>query len=332
MSNTNGYFVVSLDFELMWGVRDEVTKESYGQHIIGVHTAIPKLLDCFNKNGIRATFASVGFLFIKDQSEQGLYFPKKLPNYTNDNLSPYGIYMDSCVGKNYSDDPYHYGWHLLQMIQESPGQEIATHTFSHYYCLEEGQTKDDFKNDLEAAIKIANSRNIKIGTIIFPRNQVNESYLDLCREAGLTCYRNNELSWIYRARSNKGESLLRRSIRLLDAYIMLSGHHCYTNSYMASSFPYNIPSSRFLRPYMKKLRWLEWLRLKRITKSMTYAAKNNLTYHLWWHPHNFGINQQENFAFLKKILNHYQYLHKKYGFASRNMSELSQILKDANGK
>jgi hypothetical protein len=56
---------------------------------------------------------------------------------------------------------------------------------------------------------------------------------------------------------------------------------------------------------------------------MTYAAKNNLIYHLWWHPHNFGAYQGENFAGLVKILNHYKRLNEKFGFASLSMGELS---------
>ena|GEM_PF-6961988 len=56
---------------------------------------------------------------------------------------------------------------------------------------------------------------------------------------------------------------------------------------------------------------------------MTYAAKHNKVYHLWWHPHNFGINQDQNFAFLEKILKHYDYLNKRYGFFSITMSDLA---------
>jgi hypothetical protein len=58
---------------------------------------------------------------------------------------------------------------------------------------------------------------------------------------------------------------------------------------------------------------------------MTHAAKNNLTYHLWWHPHNFSINQDENFSF-RKILTHYEILNTKYNFQS-TMSTLANIIK-----
>ena len=332
MVKDSGTFVISLDFELMWGVRDVVSKETYGEHILGVHTVIPRLLNCFQRYNIRATFATVGFLYCQDKNEINCFLPAKIPDYSDANLSPYGTYLQNVVGDGYSDDPYHFGWPLVQMIQKTPGQELGTHTFSHYYCLEPGQTSEDFKYDLECAIRLAESKNIAIKTIIFPRNQVNEEYLELCRQHNITSYRHNELSWLYEARSYKNESYLRRMFRLLDSYANISGHHCYLDSYMASSYPYNIPSSRFLRPFSKKLKWFEWLRLKRITHSMTYAAKNKCCYHLWWHPHNFGINQDENFAFLEKILQHYQYLNKKYSFASLNMGEVSQRLESTYGK
>ena len=35
------------------------------------------------------------------------------------------------------------------------GREIATHTFSHYYCLEPGLTPEAFRHDLEAAVAAA---------------------------------------------------------------------------------------------------------------------------------------------------------------------------------
>ncbi len=59
---------------------------------------------------------------------------------------------------------------------------------------------------------------------------------------------------------------------------------------------------------------------------MAYAAKNGLTYHLWWHPHNFGINVEENFSFLEKILIHYRKLNKEYNFQSVNMNQLAEEL------
>lgn len=325
-SNSGGKFIISLDFELMWGIRDIVTIDMYGQHIVGVHEAIPKMLACFQRHDIKATFATVGMLFYETKESLLQNLPKKKPNYKIANLSPYGDYIHRKVGNDYKTDPYHFAPELIRMIQNTPGQEIGTHTFSHYYCLEQWQTVDDFRDDLQAAMAAAKKNGISITSIVFPRNQFNTNYLEVCKEAGIITYRNNEESWLYNARSGEKENLLRRAFRLVDAYINLTGYHCYTEEYMLAKFPVNIPSSRFLRPFISRLEFLDWLRLRRIKKSMTHAAKNNLMYHLWWHPHNFGINQLENFAFLEEILVHYRYLHEKYAFKSYTMTELAKEL------
>ena len=325
--SNGGSFVISLDFELMWGVRDVLSLQTYGNNIRGVHTALPGILDCFTKYNISGTFSTVGLLFFKDKEEILKNLPQLLPGYADSNLSPYGTYMENNVGLNSEDDPYHYGLNLINKIKDTPGQEIGTHTFSHYYCLESGQTAEEFKADLSAAVSIAEKRGVKITSIVFPRNQYNENYISLCQEAGITSYRNNKNSRLYKASAFKEDTLFRRALRLLDTYINISGNNCHDLTQTPKGLPVNIPSSRFLRPYNKKLKLLDDLRLKRITNSMTHAAKHNLMYHLWWHPHNFGINQEENFKFLEQILSHYLYLNKKYSFSSYTMSELAELYK-----
>lgn len=59
---------------------------------------------------------------------------------------------------------------------------------------------------------------------------------------------------------------------------------------------------------------------------MLYAAKNNSLYHLWWHPHNFGANINENLFILEEILKYYTYLNCKYKMKSLNMGEISKMI------
>ncbi len=330
MNVKTGKFVVSLDFELIWGVCDVVTIQTYGEHLRGVHTVIPKVLQAFRKFDIKGTFATVGFLFFSTKEELMAAAPARKPNYDNPALSPY-LNEFKNLGESYQTDPYHYAPQLIKLIQDCPEQEISTHTFCHYYCLEDGQTVDDFREDLRAAVKVALDKNITIKSIIFPRNQFNNEYLEVCRSFGITIVRGNEGSWLYKSRRANSETTIRRAFRLLDTYVNITGQHCYSDEYMISTYPYNIPSSRFLRPYNKKTRLLEPLRLRRIKKGMTHAAKNNLTFHLWWHPHNFGINQDENFNFLEKILTHYQYLNRTYNFTNYTMAELADYLHQKYG-
>jgi hypothetical protein len=59
---------------------------------------------------------------------------------------------------------------------------------------------------------------------------------------------------------------------------------------------------------------------------MTHAAKKGEAFHLWWHPHNFGVNLQQNLRFLEAILKHYQVLHKTYGMRSLTMKQIAEEL------
>jgi hypothetical protein len=60
----NGKLVISLDFELYWGVRDAIKLQDYTMHLAGVQKVIPLLLRLFKKYGINATFATVGFILL----------------------------------------------------------------------------------------------------------------------------------------------------------------------------------------------------------------------------------------------------------------------------
>lgn len=324
----NGKFVVSLDFEIFWGVRDAVNLKEYKNNLLAVHQVIPLLLQMFKKYNIHATFATVGFLFFENKEELISNLPEKKPRYSNHNFSPYQGHFD-LVADNESVDPLHFGSSLIEQIKNEK-QEIGSHTFSHYYCLEKGQTKEDFRQDLLSAKKIASKKGIELKSLVFPRDQYNKEYLDICKEMGFTSFRGNERSKLFSSKTQGKFLFLRRPFRLLDSYFNLSGHNCYSFAEMKNGNLINIPSSRFLRPFNKKLSMLENLRLKRIKACMTYAAKNKLAFHLWWHPHNFGKNISTNFSFLEKILLHYQNLNEQYHFESVSMSDLASELNNSN--
>ncbi len=320
-----GYFVVSLDYELMWGVRDSQTKESYGQNILGVKPAINEMLNSFKCYHINATFAIVGLLFHETKEEMVNNIPNLVPSYKNKKLSPYPT-IQTEIGNNEQDDPYYFGSSSIDEIRQYSNHEIATHTYCHYYCMEEGQNKEQFEQDFKKAIEVGLEKKISIKSIVFPRNQTNIEYLEICKKYGIDCYRGNEKGFIYRSRRYDQETKLIRILRLIDSYFNLTGYHCYDTNEIKKAYPFNIPSSRFLRPYSSKLFFLEKLKLMRIKKAMTYAAKNNLVYHLWWHPHNFGVNLEQNIAMLNDILCHYKNLNDKYNFESITMSDLSNEL------
>lgn len=318
-SKKNGIMVISLDFELQYGMEDVSYLSSYKKNISGARKAVPAMLNLFEEYQIHATWAVVGMMLAESKKELYSYIPSNRPMYINKALSIYE-HMDR-VGENEKEDPYHYALTLVECIKNTPGQEIASHTFCHYYCLEKGQTKVTFERDLESAIKIiADKVGENCKSLILPRNQINKEYLSILNKSQIQAYRGCPNYFVY---TSPSKSCVVRMTRLLDAYINILGKKCYPIENILQDGVCNIKASSFLRPYHYKLRFFEGIKLKRIKAQMRHAAKKGLVYHLWWHPHNFGINTEKNFEELKEILDYYEILKEKYNFQSKTMNEVA---------
>jgi hypothetical protein len=258
-------------------------------------------------------------LFCKNKEELTEYLPKEKPAYSNRKLDPYNdvIKIDS------KDNDYYFADKLISLIKEDGNHEVGTHTFSHYYCNEKGQNIEQFDADLKAATEVAKKNDIILRSIIFPRNQVKAQYLKICFKNGIDVFRGNDEGGFYNSGTSPFYIIRNKIIRFLDTYIPLTGYNTFEIS--INSEIIDAKASRFLRPYSRKLRFLEALKLSRIKKSMTHAAKNKLVYHLWWHPHNFGSYTEENFYNLENILIHYNKLKIKYNMESKKMSDFSNL-------
>lgn len=217
-----GAFVISLDFELRWGVRHRHTNGAYDANHLGARLAIPRILALFTEFNVSATWATVGFLFARSRAERERFSPELRPKYANPAFSPY---FDP-TGDDEGNDPLHFADSLIKQISLTPRQELATHTFSHYFCLERGQTAATFRADLCAAQTIAAERGMRLTSIVFPRNQRNPTYDAVLLDSGITAYRGNPPSrrWCF-ADGAEGDRSAKRITRLLDAYVPLDGHN-----------------------------------------------------------------------------------------------------------
>jgi peptidoglycan/xylan/chitin deacetylase (PgdA/CDA1 family) len=309
-----GVFTISLDFELFWGVRDHRTLESYGENIRNVHLVVPRLLQLFEKYNVHCTWATVGFLFLKNKKELLEHLPGLRPDYLKPEYDPY-----SYINANQLEEQYHFAPDLIEMIRNCPGQEIGTHTCSHFYTLEKNTTIEQFESDLLSAINIAKEKGIDIRSIVFPRNQYSDEHIAVCRKVGIKVYRGNAMAGAYKPVSRENENIFRKGVRFADAYFNITGHHCH--EFPAASDILNVPASRFLRPYKPGLRFLDGLKLNRIKKSMKHASAYGLIYQLWWHPHNFGKYMDENFSFLEEIVKYYDQLNQEGKMESQTLEE-----------
>jgi hypothetical protein len=203
------------------------------------------------------------------------------------------------------------------LIIETPNQELATHTFSHYYCNEKGQTVDQFDSDLKSAQSIAKVNfGIELKSLVFPRNQFNKEYTAIAKENGIKVVRSNPNVWFW-----KNTSKYMALARAFDMLIPISKSLTFCKPTTKEGV-LELPASRFLRPYTPKENLIKNIKLNRIKSEMTYAAKNGKCYHLWWHPHNFGYSLPENMWILEDIIKHFNYLHSNFNFQSKNMIEM----------
>lgn len=318
-----GTLLVSLDFELFWGMLDVCPLEEYQDHVLGGREAIPKLLSLFQKYDIHATWAAVGFLFGESKEELARFFPEpgERPAYRKSRLDPYAYLAK--IGGNEQEAPCFFAPSLLKQIAGTPGQEIGSHTFSHYYCRERGQTPREFAADMKAAREIAQAHGYDVRSVILPRNQCEPEYTQVLRETGFTAYRDEENDWIHEKIHFRP---LLRLLRLADVYLPLTGQGGYLPK--NENGIWNLTGSRMYKPILKPLYVLEGLKIRRIKKQMLHAAKNGLTFHLWWHPHNIGVRTEAHLRQLEDIFRFYAQLKETYGMESRNMGEMVEVLEN----
>jgi peptidoglycan/xylan/chitin deacetylase (PgdA/CDA1 family) len=321
-----GALIISLDFELHWGVRHiRPPHGRYRHNLLGEWEVVPQILALFREYAVAATWATVGFLFAQSREELEAFSPVVRPQYADMSLSPYG----EPIGKSEREDLLHFAPSLIEAIRATPRQEVATHTFSHYYCREPGQNRETFAADLASALRIAEQRGVRIRSIVFPQNQHNPEYDDVLTNAGIICYRGTQRSWMYRYRAcgAAGDSPWKRAARLLDAHVNISGSQTgrWEDLVNGRGRICNLPASFFLRPFSPGLRHLQDLHFGRITGSLRRAAAEGEVVHIWWHSHNFGTYQQQNLEFLRRVLDEFARQREDRGMQSLSMAEAATV-------
>lgn len=320
-----GVFCISLDFELVWGVFEKMkVGDKANIYFQNTRNAIPKTLELFNENGIQATWAIVGMLYNRDFEEWKKNIPTLVPGYTNPKLSSYEWAKQFSLEGN---SHLCFAPSLVDLIKSTPGMEIGTHTYSHYYCQEEGQTSEQFKADLVKAKALAINKGIEIESLVFPRNQFNEEYMEMCVLMGIKSVRTNPCRWYWD--TSKKETMITKIMRTGDAWFPINRKSVIPlNEINTKNEPIQLPASRLYRPWVRNA-LLNGLKMRRIFSEMTKAAKTGGCYHLWWHPHNLGYHPNECLTELIAIINHFKLLQKEYGLLSLNMRGLRNHLINA---
>lgn len=276
--------VVSLDFELLWGVIDSVHYDEYKRQVLHVPSIVDRLLLLFDKYKISATWAVVGLMMCESKDEM----LERLPHESafRDSKLDVRKYIIHNVGEA-RNDKLHFAMDLVNKIRSVPGQEIGSHTFSHFNCLESSfeELEHYFESDLKAMSDISLDRDIALDSFVFCRNQYNQKFVNILSNSGYKIYRGSPYT-------DKGSyKILDKISRKLDSYLHfphsevsnlnlqhLSGNDCI--------FVHN--ESMFFIVHKDKA--LQKIHEYAIHRSMYHAFDCGGDFHLWFHPWNLGKN------------------------------------------
>src|SRR5207237_7146964 len=145
---------------------------------------------------------------------------------------------------NAAQEPCYFGASVLRLIAATPHQEIGSHSFSHFCCLEAGASLESFGDDLAAAQRAAAKRGMVLRSFVFPRNQYSAEHVAACAGNGFRAMRGTERFWFYQSRGGR-EQLLRRLLGWLASYANISGENCFALSLDSVTAIHNSPPSRF---------------------------------------------------------------------------------------
>ncbi len=315
-----GIFVISLDYEMLWGaIFNKSVENGYRCRTQYIGEIIPALLNLFERYHIHATWATVGAIAC-DSKEQALQHASKMiyDPYSSQSL------IDFIKSIQPTDEFVYFSPKVVKEISSCAGQEIGSHTYTHFYFNEHTDALSKLNEELEASkIILEKKTNKKVVSLVMPKNQVAEDIKKSMSKNGMSIYRGVQVS----RRFNKHNKFF-RIIHFLDSYIPVCGDSTYTLNEIKEEDYYNVRASAFWRTYYRHLGCFEYLKLWRIKKQMMYAAKKGKIFHLWFHPHNLGMEYIKNLKMLESILIYYKYLNKKYGMISCNMSECAKIYDD----
>jgi hypothetical protein len=279
--------VLSLDFELRWGVHDVYGLDfsGYRRNLEGVRNAIPALLKLFDVHHVHATWATVGAIGCENWDEYFARAPRP-PRYKRAAfaVNPEYAVLDANGSVHFAPD-------LIRQIVASPGQELGSHTFSHLYLREEGVTAEDVAADFAAIAKLFEERfGITPRSLVFPRNQ--PAFPDIIRTSTIKVWRGNPEPWYYECEDSEHNGPLPRALKLIDAVNPVSRRAAPLEGDMTRA-------SLFLRLNFTQYLWSA--HLAKIKRELASLRPNDVL-HLWFHPHNLGQNMKLRLSRVEQVI------------------------------
>jgi peptidoglycan/xylan/chitin deacetylase (PgdA/CDA1 family) len=311
-----GIFLLSLDFELIWGTADLDLPDFVRQCRLERRFAIDRLLDLFELHDIRATWAVLGHLFLSRCEPVGGRAHPEIVRPQFSWVKADWFWHDP--GGAESDESIHLGRSLVDKIRScAVRQEIGSHSFCHVIFGDPGCSRETAETDVAECVRIAQEQGLQLKSFVFPRNEI--GYLDVLKKHGFSCYRGAEPHW-YEHRTIP--EMIRRGFRLFDVLRGASPPTVVPS--VTESGLVNIPGSAMFFPMHGFRRHIPMsVRVKRCIKGLERAARRREIFHLWFHPTNMVAEMETMFSGLNEILTHVSQLRKAGVLDVMTMAEVS---------
>lgn len=266
--------VLSLDFELRWGVYDRLgdDPQAYRAHLDGVREVVPELLGALSADGVRATWACVGAMACEGWDDYLARAPEP-PQWGEPSLR-----FDLRWADRDPDGALHFAPELVTRVAQTPGQEVGSHTFGHLCFGELGLVAADVARDAEACAEVLRARTgYTPRALVFPRNQ--GGFERELAAAGITTTRSSAPGWWWRRNLGREQVLPVRAARLASAFAPQRA------AVDPAPRPAHVPATAFIRFNLPPALWA--LSCRQLAAQAAALGPGEVV-HIWCHPHNLG--------------------------------------------
>jgi peptidoglycan/xylan/chitin deacetylase (PgdA/CDA1 family) len=296
MTLRRGAFVLSLDFELIWGRLDvlgpEPLRATCERERSQVFGPLLGLLEDFE---IPATWCVLGHLMLDSCAAVNGHKHPEIVRPTHAWQRGDWFEHDPCSDEAHF--PVFYGRSLVERLLDARvEQEIGCHGFSHVIFGDPGCSREAAASEVRACVRAAGELGIRPRSFTFPRNRV--GHLDVLRENGFTCFRGPEPTW--HGGGGRVVGQVRRAGHLAD---VLAARRPPVVLPERTHGLINIPGSMMFFPMHGARRHIPISRrVRRALKGLESAARERRVMHLWFHPTNFADETDTMLGGLRTVL------------------------------
>jgi peptidoglycan/xylan/chitin deacetylase (PgdA/CDA1 family) len=298
MSSSPGFFVLSFDFELVWGTLDLHGPDRFRRRYeIERFLVIDRLLRLIEEFQVPATWFVIGHLLLDRCGERA---GAKHPEIVRPHHGwARGDWFDHDPGGTEEMSPLFFGRSLVEKIRacHTP-QEIGCHSFSHIIFGDPGCSREAAASDLAACVRVAARLGLELRSFAFPRNRV--GHLDLLASNGFRCYRGPDARWYA---GPVWPVWVKRLAHTLEEAGSLTPPTVWPEA--SPHGLWNVPGSMiYLSMHGVRRHIPVSLRVSRALRGLESAVRRQRLFHLWMHPTNLVDGIDEMFDGLRRILAH----------------------------